>query len=103
MNKLRAQQLGISEGAVKKQEQEDSDESDESVFDEEELKAIREQKIAKEKRHYAEYLLGMTEEMVKHRRLGMRRKSIKLCYTRCDKNVDFAIKNAFLEEKIEAT
>lgn len=102
MNKLRAQQLGISEGAVKK-ESEDSEDSDESVYDEEELRIHREQKIAKEKRHYAEYLLGMSEEMVKQRRLGMRRKSIKMCYTRCDKTVDFAIKNAYLEEKIEAT
>jgi len=33
----------------------------------------------------------------------MRRKSIKVVYSRCDKNVDFAVKNAYLEEKIEAT
>jgi len=41
MNKLRAQQLGISEGAVKK-ESEDSEDSDESVYDEEELRIHRE-------------------------------------------------------------
>ena len=33
----------------------------------------------------------------------MRRKGIKLVYAKCDKNIDFAQKNAFLEEKIEAT
>lgn len=33
----------------------------------------------------------------------MRRKDMKLVYAKCDKNIDFAQKNAFLEEKIEAT
>lgn len=33
----------------------------------------------------------------------MRRKSIKVVYNRCDQKVDFAVKNAYLEEKIEAT
>lgn len=63
----------------------------------------REHKIQREKVKYGEYLLAMSEEMVKQRRLGMRRKGIKSVYTRCDKNVDFAVKNAYLEEKIEAT
>lgn len=45
VNKLKAQQLGISEGAVKKHGDDDSDDSDESVYDEEELRIHREQKI----------------------------------------------------------
>jgi hypothetical protein len=48
-------------------------------------------------------LLDASERLIKKRRAGMRRKGIKLVYAKCDKNIDFAQKNAFLEEKIEAT
>lgn len=65
MGKLQAQQLGIDAKNLKKNIDEDSEESDESQLDEEELRKHREHKIQREKVKYGEYLLTISEEMVK--------------------------------------